>query len=121
MFEKILQVLSLNGIKYEKGHERVVFKLDCLSARITIRYHYETQSYQYDFGEFRMYLSSLLMFMVAFFSFNEPNQHEMKSFVFFCLVTVGVGYLILIFKTYIQLLDLKSQLREVGVYLNANS
>ncbi len=119
MFEKILQVLSLNGVEYEKGHERVVFKLGRLSASITIWYNYATQSYQYSFGERRMYLSSLLMFILAFFSFNEPNQHDMKEFVFASLVTIGVGNLILIFKTYIQLLDLKSQLREVDIYLRA--
>lgn len=117
MLERIEQVLILNELSYTSSTNIVDIKLGGLASNITIHYNQSTNSYECNSRETFSAFNALFFFMLTIHFLwnidNEPSNLLVASGFFFCSASHALSLII----TQIKLLDLKAQLREVGIYL----
>ncbi|ASI90812.1 hypothetical protein [Vibrio mediterranei] len=121
MLERIEKVLELNDISYESGKTRMYIKLGGLSSQVKISYDYATNTYKVNCGELRHYLISLFFFCQAVNMFYQPNLEVWAGYAAGLMLGIAFGNLLSVISANIQLLDLRAQLREEGVFLKLSS
>ncbi|MDC5806566.1 hypothetical protein OPW36_05545 [Vibrio europaeus] len=120
MLERIERVLDVNSIEYESGGNTIYIKLGTVTSKVKIRYDIATNTYRVNCNEFVLYTTSFVWFALTFFSMTNYSDNDWWSGYFIGITfAAGMGSLFQIIVTYIQLLDLRAQLREVGVYLKS--
>tara|TARA_Y100001956_G_scaffold66375_2_gene67887 strand:- start:432 stop:797 length:366 start_codon:yes stop_codon:yes gene_type:complete len=117
MLERIEKVLDLNDIAYESSKSTMYVKLGGLSSRVKIKYDYATNAYKFSCGELRMFVSSIIFFCMAFNTLYQANLGIWNGYAAGLMFAVAIGNLFSVISTNIQMLDLRAQLREKGVYL----
>ncbi|EOV4650947.1 hypothetical protein ACONRW_004528 [Vibrio parahaemolyticus] len=121
MLERIEKVLDLNGIVYESGKSRMYIKLGGLCSQIKVHYDYATNTYKVSCGELRLFISSIVFFCLAFNSLYQPDAQWWMGYSAGLMFAVAIGNLFAAISTNIQLLDLRAQLRQEGVFLKHGS
>ncbi|MDC5851571.1 hypothetical protein [Vibrio europaeus] len=120
MLERIERVLDVNSIEYESGGNTIYIKLGTVTSKVKIRYDIATNTYHVNCNEFVLYTTSFVWFALTFFSMtNHSDNAWWSGYSIGIMFAAGIGALFQIIVTYIQLLDLRAQLREVGVYLKS--
>ncbi|MGR5069414.1 MULTISPECIES: hypothetical protein [Vibrio] len=121
MLERIEKVLDLNDIAYESGETRMYIKLGGLCSQIKIHYDYATNTYKVSCGELRLFISSIVFFCLAFNNLHQPDMQLWVGYGSGLMFATAIGNLFSIISTNIQLLDLRAQLRQEGVFLKYGS
>ncbi len=117
MLERIEKILDLNDIAYESGESTMYVKLGGLSSKVKIRYDYADNTYKLSCGELRMFISSIIFFCLAFNTLIQANLGLWNGYAAGLMFAVAIGNLFSVIITNIQMLDLRAQLRQEGVYL----
>ncbi|WP_347369098.1 hypothetical protein [Vibrio vulnificus] len=121
MLEKVEQVLDRNDLSYKTVGNSLHLKLARAGGKVTIKYDYSTNLYLYSCNEYLLSFSSLIFFVLSFNTLYQPDKQMWSGYVAGCMFAAAVFNLFQIVLTHIQMLDLKSQFREVGVYLKPGS
>ncbi|MBW3695031.1 hypothetical protein EK599_04970 [Vibrio sp. T187] len=120
MLERIENVLSVNELEYKASGNIVDITLGGCAAKITITYDQYTNSYQCNTREKLLSFHTTLFFLLGMQSLWYANgalwDLIMPMSFFFTSAFSALSLII----TQIKMLDLKAQLREVGVYLVNN-
>lgn len=119
MLERVEDVIAKNDIDYEIVGSVINLKLGRAGGKVTIKYDYATNSYRYNCNEYMLGLSSLIFFVMSFNTMYHPEQQTWSGYVAGMMFSVAIFNLVNIVLAHIQILDLKAQLREVGVYLKS--
>lgn len=117
MLERIEKILDLNNIVYESDETKMYIKLGGLCSKIKIRYDYATNNYKVNCSEIGLFLSSIILFCLAFNTLYQPTLELWSGYLAGLIFALAIGNLFFIVLTHIQLLDLRAQLREEGIYL----
>ncbi|EMC0407039.1 hypothetical protein VBP81_001025 [Vibrio fluvialis] len=117
MLERIEKILDLNDIAYESGESTMYVKLGGLSSKVKIRYDYADNTYKLSCGELRMFISSIIFFCLAFNTLIQANLGLWNGYAAGLMFAVAIGNLFSVIVTNIQMLDLRAQLRQEGVYM----
>ncbi len=121
MIKRIEKVLDLNDIVYESGETKMYIKLGGLFSKVKISYDYATNNYKVNCSEMSLFLSSMTFFCLAFNTLHQPSSGLWSGYIAGLMFAVAIGNLFTIISTYIQMLDLRSQLRQEGIYLKLGS
>ncbi|WP_309304018.1 hypothetical protein [Vibrio owensii] len=121
MLEKVKQILDKNDLSYKAVGNSLHLKLPRAGGKVTIKYDYSTNSYLYSCNEYLLSFSSLIFFALSFNTLYQPDKQMWSGYAAGCMFAVAVFNLLQIVLAHIQMLDLKSQFREVGVYLKSGS
>ena len=121
MLARIEKVLDLNDIAYKSGESTVYIKLGGLSSRVKIMYDYTNNTYKFSCGELRMFISSIIFFCLAFNTLSQANLGLWNGYAAGLMFAVAIGNLFSVISTNIQMLDLRAQFRQEGVYLKSGS
>ncbi len=121
MLERIEKVLDLNGIVYESGETRMYIKLGGLCSQVKVHYDYATNTYKVSCGELRLFISSIVFFCLAFNSLYQRDAQWWMGYSAGLMFAIAIGNLFAAISTNIQLLDLRAQLRQEGVFLKHGS
>jgi len=117
MFEKIEEVIARNNLKYHVDGSTLKLKPGRGVGTVKIKYDYATESYLYNCDEYRLILASFLMFSLAFNRLFQPEQQVWSGAVTGLLFALAILGLFQILLAHIQILDIKTQLRDVDIYL----
>ncbi len=120
MLENVEQVLDRNDLSYKTVGNSLHLKLARAGGKVTIKYDYSTNSYLYSCNEYLLSFSSLIFFVLSFNTLYQPDKQMWSGYVAGCMFA-AVFNLFQIVLAHIQMLDLKSQFREVGVHLKSGS
>lgn len=96
-------------------------KFGGLSSRVKIMYDYESNTYKFSCCEMRMFISSIIFFCLAFNTISQANLGLWHGYAAGLMFAVAIGNLFSVISTNIQMLDLRAQLRQEGVYLKSGS
>ncbi|EIA1497044.1 MULTISPECIES: hypothetical protein [Vibrio] len=121
MLERIEKVLNLNDIAYESGETRMYIKFGGLCSQVKIHYDYATNTYKVSCGELRQLISSIVFFCMAFNMLNLPDPQFWTGYGAGLMFAIAIGNLFSVISANIQLLDLRAQLREEGIFLKHGS
>ncbi|WP_025523815.1 hypothetical protein [Vibrio parahaemolyticus] len=121
MLERIEKVLDLNGIAYKSSESAIYIKLGGLSSRAQIKYDYANNTYKFSCGELRMFISSVIFFCLAFNMLSQGAFGLWNGYAAGLMFAVAIGNLFSVILTNVQMLDLRAQLRQEGVYLKSGS
>lgn len=121
MLERIEKILDLNDIAYESGETRMYIKLGRFCSKVKISYDYATNNYRVNCSELSLFLSSIVFFCMAFNTLHQPDSDLWSGYFAGLMFAIAIGNLFFIISTHIQLLDLRAQLRQEGVYLKLGS
>ncbi len=121
MLERIEKVLDLNDIAYESSESTMYIKLGGLSSRVKNKYDYANNSYKVSCGELRMFISSLIFFCLAFNMLSQGALGLWNGYAAGLMFAVAIGNLFSVVSTNVQMLDLRAQFRQEGVYLKSGS
>ncbi|MEF1310484.1 hypothetical protein QTO01_10290 [Vibrio mytili] len=121
MLERIEKILALNDIAYESSESTMYVKLGGLSSRVKIKYDYADNSYKFSCGELRMFISSIIFFCMAFNTLSQVNLGLWNGYAAGLMFAIAIGNLFSVIATNIQMLDLRAQLRQEGVYLKSGT
>ncbi|MBY7860060.1 hypothetical protein KW419_17660 [Vibrio fluvialis] len=121
MLERIERVLDLNDIAYESGETRMYIKLGGLCSQVKVHYDYATNTYKVNCGELRSFISSIVFFCMAFNSLYQPDTQWWMGYGAGLMFAIAIGNLFSVISSNIQLLDLRAQLRQEGIFLKHGS
>ncbi|ANQ23141.1 hypothetical protein BA893_09685 [Vibrio natriegens] len=121
MLERIEKILDLNDIAYESSESAMYIKLGGLSSRAQIKYDYANNTYKFSCGERRMFVSSVIFFCLAFNMLYQGNLGLWNGYAAGLMFSVAIGNLFSVISTNVQMLDLRAQFRQEGVYLKSGS
>ncbi|MCS0174272.1 hypothetical protein [Vibrio alginolyticus] len=121
MLERIEKVLDLNDIAYESSESTMYIKLGGLSSRAQIKYDYANNTYKFSCGKIRMFVSSVIFFCLAFNMLSQGALGLWNGYAAGLMFAVAIGNLFSVISTNVQMLDLRAQLRQEGVYLKSGS
>ncbi|TOF04449.1 hypothetical protein CGJ29_24115 [Vibrio parahaemolyticus] len=121
MLERIEKVLDLNDIAYKSSESAMYIKLGGLSSKVQIKYDYANNTYKFSCGELRMFISSVIFFCLAFNMLSQGVLGLWNGYAAGLMFAVAIGNLFSVMSTNVQMLDLRVQLRQEGVYLKSGS
>ncbi|MFA0014090.1 hypothetical protein AB4391_12145 [Vibrio lentus] len=119
MLEKVQDIASINGLEYEVSGNVLNLKLGRAAGKVKIKYDYVTRSYVYNCNEYAAGFSSLIFFALSFNTLYQVDQQVWSGYVAGLMFAVAVFNLIQLVLSHVQMLDIKAQLREVGIYLKS--
>ena len=119
MLERVEEVIFRNDLDYENGGNVLSLKLGRTGGKVKIKYDYATNSYFYNCNEYMLGFSSLMFFVLSFNTMYQPVQQVWSGYMAGLMFAAAIFNLFQIVLAHIQMLDLKAQLRDVGVYLKA--
>jgi len=117
VLERVKQILDTNDLNYESTETSIQLKLGRAGGKVKIKYDYKSNSYIYNCNEYLLGLSSLIFFAMSFNTMYQPDQQTWSGYFAGIMFAAAVFNLFQIVLAHVQLLDLKAQLREVGIYL----
>ncbi|MGR5413215.1 hypothetical protein ACPV5T_10495 [Vibrio astriarenae] len=120
ILKRIEQVLELNSLAYEIGGNVIYCKLGGGANEIKIRYQASDNTFRLNYGFWNqvvVFFCTATAFMTLNLILPDWNSH----WLVLLLMITGINTLVVLVITEIRLLDLKIQLREVGVYLTPES
>ncbi|ROV60331.1 hypothetical protein EGH82_09860 [Vibrio ponticus] len=121
MLDRIKKVLDLNNIAYESGESRMYIKLGGLSSKVKVTYDYATNTYKFSCGELLLSIQSMGLFCLAFNGLNELDSAMWPGYASGLMFALAIGNLFTLISTKIQMLDIRAQLRQEGIYLKYGS
>ncbi|WP_070971145.1 hypothetical protein [Vibrio sonorensis] len=120
MLERVEQIAQANDLKYKTAGNAMTIKWGgAIGGRVKIKYRSDTNSYLYSCGEIGAVLSGLVFFTLAFNTLYQPSESIWTGYLAGLFFFIAVQSLLDLVLSHIQLLDLKPQLRAVGINLKS--
>ncbi|OEF23214.1 hypothetical protein [Vibrio rumoiensis] len=123
MLDKVKGIVEKNDLEHELFGNLLTIKYGRIGARVKIKYDYASNSYVCNCGEYGLVFSSLIFFALGFHTMHQTNLSWVwgSGYVAGLMFGGAILNLFIIVLAHMQILDLKVQLREIGVYLKNGS
>ncbi|MCZ4310386.1 hypothetical protein [Vibrio atlanticus] len=121
MLEKVERVVLINGLEYEVSGNVLNLNLGRAGGKVKIKYDYATNSYVYNCNEYAIGFSSLIFFVLSFNTLYQVDHQAWSGYVAGLMFAGAIFNLIQLVLSHVQMLDIKAQLREVGIYLKSGA
>ncbi|QIA65091.1 hypothetical protein GT360_16140 [Vibrio astriarenae] len=120
ILKRIEQVLDLNSLSYEAGINVIYIKLGGGANNVKIQYQHSDNTFRTSHGFWNQVMVSLFT-ISAFMIISHAIPGWNYSWLILILAVNFLSAMVIQIITEIRLLDLRAQLREVGIYLTPAS